>query len=355
MKNYGNNHNLFYLKNEETFLNEYFINSENLYFSVNNKRISGSIQTTKYKQYNDKNTKKIKIYADSITVKEKDKEVDKLTIGLSNFKIVYNEIENAISDKSKVFQEKRIRHIKLLNQAEEEKVDLLISPETCVPIEWLFSYSDEGRRKNRAFVFGLEHFTFRNYCFNLSICILPFEQGKVKDSLIIPRLKNHYSPAESKEILTYGKLIPASETHFYHLIKWRNIQFTLYNCFELADIVHRSIFRSDLDILFAIEYNKDINYFNNIAESVSRDLHCYFVQANTSDYGDSRIIEPRETTRMNPVRVKGGKNNVVLKYEINIKELRDFQLKRLPYQLDDKSFKTTPPDFDHDKVKNRGK
>jgi len=268
---------------------------------------------------------------------------------------VYNEIENAISDKSKIFKEKRLRHIKLLNQAEEEKVDLLISPETCVPIDWLYSYSDEGRRKNRAFIFGLEHFTFKDYCFNLSICILPFEQGKVRDSLIIPRLKNHYSPGETKEILTYGKQIPKLKTHFYHLINWRGIQFTLYNCFELADILHRSIFKSDIDIMFAIEYNKDVNYFSNIAESVTRDLHCYFVQANTSDYGDSRVIEPRETARMNPVRVKGGQNNVVLKYNISIKELRKFQSKRLPYQLDDKSFKTTPPDFDHDKVKNRAK
>ncbi|WP_029294321.1 RNA-directed DNA polymerase [Chryseobacterium hispalense] len=359
IKNYRSDDNLFYSKNkdqdQESFMNKYFVDSESLYFSVNNKSISKSIQSFKYKQYNDRKNKKIRIFSDTITVSEKDKNLEKIKIGLSNFQVIYKEIEKAISDKSKVYKEKRIKHIKLLNQAEEEKVDLLISPETCVPIEWLFSYSDEGRRKNRAFIFGLEHFTFKKYCFNLSVCILPFEQGKIKDSLIIPRLKNHYSPGESKEVLTYGKLIPSQSTDFYHLIKWRGIQFTLYNCYELADIQHRSIFRSELDIMFAIEYNRDINYFSNIAESVSRDLHCYFVQANTSDYGDSRIVEPRETNRMNPVRVKGGQNNVVLKYEIDIEELRKFQSKRLPYQLEDKTYKTTPPDFEHEKVKSRGK
>lgn len=355
IKNYKLEENLFYMKNDDSFINKYFNDSNALYKSVNNKDISKSINSEKYKQYNDKSTNTIKIFSDIISVSEKTKSISKINIGLSNFKIIYNEIEKAISDKSKVYKEKRIKHIKLLNQAEEEKVDLLISPETCVPIEWLYSYSDEGRRKDRAFIFGLEHFTYNNFCFNLSVCILPFEQGKVKDSLIIPRLKNHYSPGESKEILTYGKYIPKPITDFYHLIKWRGIQFTLYNCYELADILHRSIFRSELDIMFAIEYNRDINYFSNIAESVSRDLHCYFVQANTSDYGDSRVIEPRESSRMNPVRVKGGHNNVVLKYEINIEELRNFQLKRLPFQIDDKSFKTTPPDFDHEKVKTRGK
>lgn len=354
IKSYNLEDYLFYSKTEDSFVNKYFEKSESLYQSVNKKSISNSIQSVKYKQYTDKVNNTIKIFSDTISVSEKKKNITKINIGLSNFKVIYNEIEKAISDKSKVYKEKRIKHIKLLNQAEEEKVDLLILPETCVPIEWLYSYSDEGRRKDRAFIFGLEHFTFNNFCFNLSVCILPFEQGKVKDSLIIPRLKNHYSPGESKEILTYGKSIPNPLTDFYHLIKWRGIQFTLYNCYELADILHRSIFRSELDIMFAIEYNRDINYFSNIVESVSRDLHCYFVQANTSDYGDSRIIEPRETNRMNPVRVKGGQNNVVLKYEINIKELRKFQSKRLLFQLDDKSFKTTPPDFDHDKVKSRG-
>lgn len=353
--NFKDGSSLFYSNDKDTFTNDYLIKSEKLYFDINNKEISSIIKPSKFKHYKDKATETIKIYSDSITIIEKEKKLDKITIGLSNFKIVYSEIEKAISDKSKIFKEKRIRHIKLLNQAEEENVDLLISPETCVPIDWLYSYSDEARRKERAFIFGLEHFTFNNFCFNLSICIVPFEFNTIKDALIIPRLKNHYSPGESKGILTYGKSIPSYETKFYHLIKWRGIQFSLYNCYELTDIVQRSIFRSELDILFAIEYNKDINYFSNIAESVSRDLHCYFVQANTSDYGDSRIIEPRETNKMNPVRVKGGQNNVVLKYDMDVKELREFQIKRLPYQLDDKSFKTTPPDFDHEKVKNRGK
>ena len=58
---------------------------------------------------------------------------------------------------------------------------------------------------------------------------------------------------------------------------------------------------------------------------------------------------------MNPVRVKGGENNVILKYELDVQKLRDFQVQRLPYQMDDKSFKTTPPNFDHEKVERRNR
>lgn len=346
---------LFYYENENKYAANYLNESIALFNKVNSKNISGFINIDKFKQFVDE--KQIKIYTDSITITEKsDKDKLKvLKVGLSNFKILNNEIAVAISEDSKIYKEKRIKHIKLLNNAETEKVDLLILPETCVPIDWLYAYSDESRRKDRAFIFGLEHFSVHNYCFNLSMCILPIKYGKITDSIVIPRLKNHYSPSENKTIQTYGKKIPKLKSDIYHLINWRNVQFTIYNCYELTDITHRSIFRSELDVVFAIEYNKDINYFSNIAESTSRDLHCYFIQANTSNYGDSRVVEPRETVRMNPVRVKGGENNVILKYNLNIEELRNFQIKRLPHQLDDKSFKTTPPNFDHEKVKKREK
>jgi hypothetical protein len=58
---------------------------------------------------------------------------------------------------------------------------------------------------------------------------------------------------------------------------------------------------------------------------------------------------------MNPVRVKGGENNIILRHELDVQKLREFQIQILPYQLEDKSFKTTPPDFNHDDVYNRGK
>ena len=57
---------------------------------------------------------------------------------------------------------------------------------------------------------------------------------------------------------------------------------------------------------------------------------------------------------MNPVRVKGGENNIILKCSLDIKNLRDFQKLRLPYQIEDKTYKTTPPDFNHEKVDKRG-
>lgn len=325
-----------------------------LFEKLNNRTISNQIIVQPFKTYRDTNTNEIKISSNVISLLRPPGEL-KLKLGLSNMKLEEKEIKVAISKKSVTSKTKRTKHIKHLNLAEEENVDLLILPETAVPFEWLYAYSDEARRKQRAFIFGLEHFTIDNYCFNFSMVILPIDVGNMKEVMIIPRLKNHYSPAEEKEIKRIGKFIPYPPAKFYHLFNWNNIQFTVYNCYELTDVVHRSIFRSELDILFAIEYNKDTNYFSNIAESSCRDLHCFYVQANTSEFGDSRVVEPRESERMNPVRVKGGENNIILRYELDIEKLRAFQVQRQPYQSEDKSFKPTPPDFNHDRVTQRGK
>jgi len=338
--------------NKLNYSDAYIDNCLSLFEKLNNRKLTKSITATHFKTYSD--GKPIpKIDSDILTIKSEPSEHG-LKLGLSNMRLDERDLKAAITRRSNINNEKRKKHIKHLNLAEQEKVDLLILPETAVPLEWLFAYADESRRKSRAFIFGLEHFTLRNYCFNFSIALLPFEVGKMKEVLILPRLKNHYSPKEEIEIKKIGKGVPVPPMSFYHLIKWKGIQFTIYNCYELADVVHRSIFRSELDILFAIEYNKDTNYFSNIAEATCRDLHCFFVQANTSEYGDSRVVEPRETQLMNPVRVKGGENNVILRYKLDIAGLRAFQIQRLPYQLNNKAFKTTPPDFDHEKAEERG-
>ncbi len=282
-------------------------------------------------------------------------ESTRLKIGLSNIKVKIDELEAAIENKYNPKSSINLRHINLINDAEKEKLDLLILPETSVPLAWVSTYVEEARRKQRAFIFGIEYFTINKYCFNFSFAVLPMKLGGRNEAFLIPRLKNHYAPLEISSIKKLGIKIPILPFSKYHLITWKNLTFTIYNCYELADIVHRSLFRSQLDILFAIENNQDVNYFNNIAESTTRDLHCYFVQANTSNYGDTRIVEPKETHLMNPLRVKGGNNDVILTYELDIEKLRNYQKLRLPYSLNNKEFKPVPPGFVHEEVDKRGK
>ena len=65
-------------------------------------------------------------------------------------------------------------------------------------------------------------------------------------------------------------------------------------------------------------------------EALSRDIYCYCVQSNMSEYGDSRIIQPTKKDLMNILKVKGGINASVLIGEIDIEELRKYQNNNTP-------------------------
>jgi hypothetical protein len=105
-------------------------------------------------------------------------------------------------------------------------------------------------------------------------------------------------------------------------------------------------------MIVAVECNKDTNYFGNIVESLSRDLHCYCVQVNTSEYGDSRITQPMKQEMQDLLVVKGGLNSSLLIGEIDVQGLREFQLK--DYSLKESGdFKPLPPDYNKEIVRRK--
>lgn len=112
-----------------------------------------------------------------------------------------------------------------------------------------------------------------------------------------------------------------------------------------------------MDFIVAIEFNRDVNYFSNIVESLSRDLHCYVIQANASHYGDSRIVKPASREVCDIVRVKGGKTPVVMVSDIDIESLRNFNrrahnLKTIGSTIQPE-FKPTPACFEWEWVERR--
>lgn len=286
----------------------------------------------------------------------------KLCIGVANIKVDESTIKASFHPNKRpiLSMERQSDIFNLINEAiKVPKCDLIVLPEVSVPYSWLPFMVKQARQKNIGMVFGLEHWPVhkivngveKEFVYNLAATVLPIRlKGGYLSSFISLRNKNHYSP---DEIITFESLninIP-DEKPLYERFYWRNCFFTVYNCFELTDVVHRGIFRSKIDLLISISWNQDTNLYSNIIESTVRDLHCYVVQANTSQYGDTRIIEPKSTEKKDIVRVKGGENAVLLKGYIDIEELRDFQSHT--YRPDDVRYKPTPAGFNHDEARNR--
>ena len=292
-----------------------------------------------------------------IKINEVDESPQEIKLGLANMKVDWpNHALNSLKGRPVINGHRLERLTKLLNKFEEESPegDLCILPEVSVPHDLFYWASTFGVQHNKGMVFGLEHFNTGDKGYNFIISCLPMGLKGQKDAVVLPRLKNHYSPQEEHTIKNYHLNCIEPELEQYHLFHWKGYYFTTFYCFELADIQHRSWFRSKIDFLAAPEFNRDVNYFSNIVESTARDLNTYVLQVNTSNYGDSRITRPTETALKDLVNVKGGENDVVIVGSIDIESFRNFQEMGYGLQKDsDNIYKPSPPNFEVDYVKKR--
>ena len=273
---------------------------------------------------------------------------DKLKLAIANVRLKHDNFVKVVKESPNRDYERYELVSKIINGAIDEHADMVVMPEAFMPFEWLSTVARTCARNNLALVTGVEHIKIDSNIYNLTAVILPYEDAMSKNAYISFHLKTHYAPAEKREINGY-RLQEISGKH-YEIYKWYGCYFPVYCCYELTSIIDRSMFQSYADFLVAIEWNRDVNYYSNILESLSRDIHCYCVQVNSSDYGDSRITKPSKTEEKDIMRTKGGINSTILVDEIDIGRMREFQLKEYELQATDKSFKPTPPGFRPDIV-----
>lgn len=284
-------------------------------------------------------------------------EKTKLRVALANLCLRAKDIESAIrKDHSpNIGFERQEDLFNILNNAVKEDVEILVMPEVSIPVSWLPFIVSHARKHQLGIVFGLEHWVIDDVVYNLTVEALPFKtKDKYRSCVVTARLKNHYAPRELK-LIQKLRMTPANELpnyeHRYHKVKWKGLSFATYNCYELSDITHRSLFKSQLDLMFACVWNRDTNYYEHILESAVRDLHCYLVQSNTSQYGGSCVLRPAKTEKTTMLYVKGGMNASILTVELDVEALRKFQYKSTPDDGD--IFKHLPPGFDSEGVLNR--
>lgn len=257
-------------------------------------------------------------------------------------------------DRLKIFT-KLLNEISAYRTPAKRKIDLIVFPEVSVPHAWEKMLVEWARKHHIGVICGLEHrINKSNEALNEVLAALPFKVSKnYWDCFPIRRLKRIYSPDEDFVLRNQGLQVPECNREAYQLIRWRGSSFAIYNCYELAHINERGMFLGKIDFLICTEFNKDVNYFSNIVESAARDLHCFVVQVNDSRFGDSRIVSPSKTEKMNPLRIKGGENVTFLSMNLDLKSLRDHQRKEYGLQKESEEFKPTPPGLDRKDVRKR--
>ena len=286
---------------------------------------------------------------------------ESVKVGILNTKLNENNIESRLNIPN--LSQNRFDSLKnLINKAINQRIKLLVMPEAYIPYEWVNEIVKISKDHQMAIIFGVEPIVNGDYVGNYIFATLPFiVSEKYFESILVYRLKNHYSPHELTLFKTYDKKPIELRNKCnnllnkeYHLIIWDDIYIAPYYCYEIADIKDRSIFKNCCDIVTVSEFNRDTFYFNNIAESLSRDLLCYCIKSNTSEYGGSMILQPTSSRDNYLINLKGGLNDYVVSYDLNIKKLREHAIKNDEFD-DNNNFKPNPPGLSRRIIKKRMK
>ncbi|CAJ0691427.1 hypothetical protein [Ralstonia holmesii] len=278
---------------------------------------------------------------------------DHIQVALANIPVDEENIEASYLGAPRLGRARLKPFTTLLNEISQyrnhakRRIDLVVFPEVSVPHAWESMLSSWVRRHRIGVVCGLEHrINFKGTALNEVLALLPHQSATGHWSCLpVHRLKRFYSPEEEFILRNEGLRTPKPKNSNHHLFRWRGASFAIYNCFELASIEDRALFKGHVDFIVATEFNRDTSYFSNIVESAARDLHCYVIQVNDSGFGDSRVVSPSKSERMNPLRIKGGDNLTFLTMSLDLKALRVHQRKGYGLQKESRDFKPTPPDF----------
>ena len=280
---------------------------------------------------------------------------DQFTVSIVNIDVENQDLNNLI-DQYGAIDVKKLKKMQLIldHITVMRDTDIFIQPELTLPEYELVEYCRYSANHEVAFTCGMEYVVRGSSVYNYIVTCLPITIYGIKDAIPVIRLKNYYAPEEVKLISEKGFKVPKNQRVWQNLYHWRDHIFTTYYCYELTSIQHRSYFYNKIDAMYCPVFNPDTYYFNNIAESIARDMHCYFILGNVSHYGDSRVTQPTTHVNMNMLRVKGGNtldNQVsVLSTVIDVEGLRNFQKKSIFDQKTDGSFKQTPPGYTIDGV-----
>lgn len=220
----------------------------------------------------------------------------------------------SINNKRKVF--------KLIKEAVLQKADILVFPEFYLPYEWVNLISYICMKQDLIIITGIQYLVagdqLKNYCGTFQPLISEYKQ---KSSIEIFREKNYYAPEEKYFAINNGFKIIEPIKRDYDIISTRGFNYTSLICYEMTDINARAQFKGKVHGVFAIEFNKDTNYYCNLVESISRDLSCFVIQSNTSKYGDSRITAPYQTEEKDIVKIKGGVNDTIMVGKVDLDSL----------------------------------
>ena len=250
-------------------------------------------------------------------------DIDKCCMGLNKKPVIRNRLDF-------------ISFLAAAYKNHKDKVDYLVFPEFYLPLSWMQDVLTFSRKTGITVISGIQYICRNKVAHNIIGVFARVKSGRYNSSCLLVREKNNYAPLEKQLLATEGYTVIDKDIPIYTCIDDGNVRFGLFLCYEFTDICARALFKDKADVIFIPENNSDTTYFSNIVETMTRDIHAFMVQSNTSNYGDSRISGPFSRDQRNVVQIKGGDDDSLIIGTINIQDVinhRSNERKRLVEEI----------------------
>jgi hypothetical protein len=231
-----------------------------------------------------------------------------------------------------------------------------VFPELSIPREWLLEVASALHRSQISLITGGEYEINKKFCHNPAYMFLRSTDLGYACLRLVRQDKTFPALDEESELFSLSGLRLRPKRPFDHgfhkglatrpVIRHGGLHFGVLLCNELTNIDFRQHFRGKVDALFVLEWNRDVKSFNALIESAALDVHCYVVQVNNREYGDSRIRVPaKEEWDRDIVRLQGGIHDYVVLGELDVPALRGFQSRHRSPTNAEARFKPVPTGY----------
>ena len=223
----------------------------------------------------------------------------------------------------------RIRRLVNRMLQEVPKLHYVVFPECSIPFSWARGIAVKLADRGVSLIAGLEYRVTSKGVRNDAFLSLATQWPWHATSVFL--LQPKFAPAheERRQLRSHGKkrlYRPTGPDCYVPTYIHGSICFSVLICSDLTTIAHRGALQGNIDALFVLEWNKDIETFSSLVEATANDLHAYVIQSNNRRYGDSRIRVPRKRDyERDLVRVRGGLHDYFVVAEVDVGLLRNFQ------------------------------